>query len=252
LSHAHLENAAMTAIILAVLTFFSTALGGLFALHWRKQLYLVMGFSAGILVAAALLDLLPDAFEVIHQSGQSSVGSVLIGATLGFLVYYSLDFFVHRGAAGHEGRHGKVAFGSIAALGLTVHSFLDGFAIGSAFHTNSTLGVLVAIAVIAHDFGDGVSTVGVVLGSRGGLSASVGRLLADAAAPVIGCGAAIIVSISQELIADLLGFFAGSFLFIGAAHLLPEAEQEGKAPWLYVAVVTGFGFVAIISHFLKS
>ena len=64
-----------------------------------------------------------------------------------------------------------------------MHSFLDGFAIGSAFHANSTIGGLVAIAVIAHDFGDGVSTVGVVLGSKGGFRASIGWLLADAIAP---------------------------------------------------------------------
>jgi zinc transporter ZupT len=242
----------MMALVLSVLTFCSTALGGLFALHRRHQLYLVMGFSAGILVAAALLDLLPDAFEVIGQSGQSSVGNVLLAAMLGFLAYYSLDRLVHRGAAGHEARQGKAAFGWLAACGLTVHSFLDGFAIGSAFQANSSLGVLVAIAVIAHDFGDGVSTVGVVLGSRGGLRASVGWLLADAAAPVLGCGAARVVSVSQGFIAELLGFFAGSFLFIGAAHLLPEAEQEGKAPWLYVAVLAGFGFVLVVSRLFKA
>lgn len=241
----------MTAIGLSFLTFFSTTLGGLFALHRRNQLYLVMGFSAGILVATAFLDLLPDALEIVKQSEQSSVGNVLLWAMLGFLVYYSLDRFVHHGAAGHGGRHGKATFGSIAAFGLTVHSFLDGFAIGSAFQVSSTVGMLVAIAVIAHDFGDGVSTVGVVLGSRGGLSTSVSWLLADAAAPVIGCGVAFLIAISPGFIANLLGFFAGSFLFIGAAHLLPEAEQEGEAPQLYVAVVAGVGFVFVINYLMK-
>ena len=165
----------MTAIALSVITFFSTAFGGMFALRWRKQLYLVMGFSAGILVAAALLDLLPDAFEVVKQSGESTVKRVLLCAVMGFLAYYSLELFVHRGAAVHEKRQGKVAFASVAAFGLTVHSFLDGFAIGSAFQENSTMGGLVALAVISHDFGDGVSTVGVVLGSSGALR-SVDRL----------------------------------------------------------------------------
>jgi len=71
--------------VLSLPTFFSTALGGLLA--WRNQLYLVMGFSAGILEAAAFLDLLPDAFEVVRQSGQSSIRNVLLGAAVGFLVY---------------------------------------------------------------------------------------------------------------------------------------------------------------------
>jgi zinc transporter ZupT len=94
--------------------------------------------------------------------------------------------------------------------------------------------------------------VGVVLGSWGGLRASIAWLVADAVAPLVGCGAAQLIRISEGLIAELLGFFAGSFLFIGAAHLLPEAEREGKRPWLYAAVVTGFGFIVIVGHVLKS
>jgi zinc transporter ZupT len=152
-------------------------------------------------------------------------------------MYYSVDFFVHRSSAAHVRQHGRTAF---AALGLTVHSFLDGFAIGSAFQANSRIGALVAIAVITHDFGDGVSTVGIVLGSRGRVLASVGWLVADAAAPVVGCGAALLLSISQGMIADLLGYCAGSFLFIGAAHLLPAAQREAEGSRLYVAVTAAF------------
>jgi zinc and cadmium transporter len=223
----------MTALLLSVLTFFSTALGGLFALRRRHQLYLVMGLSAGVLIAAALLDLLPEALEIAQQDKSVRVETTFLCCALGFLLYYSLDFFVHLGAAGHEERtdghgeqsetadhhghhhHHHVSFGSIAALGLTVHSFLDGFAIGGGFQASAKVGWLVAAAVLAHDFGDGVTTVGVV-------------------------------------IANLLSFFAGSFLFIGAAHLLPEAEHEGKAPWLYVAVVVGFVFVGVIRHFFST
>ncbi|HSZ57858.1 MAG TPA: ZIP family metal transporter [Tepidisphaeraceae bacterium] len=239
----------MTALLFSFLTFFSTALGGLFALHRRRQLYLVMGLAAGILVAAALLDLLPDALHLAHESGQSSTRRILAAAVVGFLAFWGLDRLMHRAAAGHEHRHEHphetIAFGSIAALGLTIHSFLDGFAIGSAFQASSSTGFLVAIAVIAHDFGDGVSTVGVVLGSRGKLVHSLGWLLADATAPVVGCAAALVLSISPGRIAELLGFFAGSFLFIGAAHLLPEAEHEGRAGWLYVAVLAGVGVVIL-------
>src|SRR5262249_57114254 len=119
----------MTALALSVLTFFSTALGGLFALRRRGQLYLVMGFSAGVLVAAALVHLLPDALELMSEPHEQA--HVFLAAALGFLAYYSLDFFVHLGAAGHEHRHapgecqthqrsaGDATFGSIAALGLT-------------------------------------------------------------------------------------------------------------------------------------
>ena len=245
-----LNSRPVTAVILSCLTFFSTALGGLFALRRRKQLYLVMGFAAGILVSAALLDLLPDAFEIAKQSARSSVRNILLAAALGFLSFYALDRLVHLAAAGHQVARRTAAFGNIAAFGLTVHSFLDGFAIGSAFHASSRIGVLVAIAVIAHDFGDGVSTVAVVLGSRGQLRTSLAWLAADAVAPVVGCAAGLVLAIPDVLVADLLGFFAGSFLFIGAAHLLPEAQSERKSAWLYVAVVAGVAFVMVVTRVL--
>ena len=68
---------------------------------------------------------------------------------------------------------------------------------------------------------------------------------------MLGCAAALGIPISQESIAGLLGFFAGSFLFIGAAHLLPEAEEEGRTGWLWLTVVAGFAFVFGVNHYLK-
>jgi zinc transporter ZupT len=260
----------MTALALSILTFFSTALGGLFALRKRNRLYLVMGFSAGVLIAAALVDLLPEALEMIGPNDAAAREQIFLFAMLGFFVYFTLDFFVHLGAAGHEERveatghadhvehvdsgghkhhhHNHVSFGSAAALGLTVHSFLDGFAIGGGFQASARIGWLVAIAVLAHDFGDGVTTIGIVLGSKGKLRTSIGWLLADAIAPVLGCAAALAMTISTSVIAYLLGFFAGSFLFIGAAHLLPEAEHEGKVRWLYFVVVAGFGLMGAVNY----
>ena len=82
----------MTALLLSVLTFFSTALGGLFALRRRNQLYLVMGFSAGVLVAAALLDLLPEALEFAHQLSTWSDKTVFFAAALGFLIVLQSRF----------------------------------------------------------------------------------------------------------------------------------------------------------------
>ena len=130
----------MTPLVLAIATFVSTLLGGLVALHRRHQLHLIAAFAAGVLIAAALLDLLPDAFHQVEQTGESSIENVLLGAALCFLAFYALDRFVHSSAAMHTPRPGKAAFGTVASLGLTIHSFLDGFAIGSGFRVNATIG----------------------------------------------------------------------------------------------------------------
>ncbi|MGD0528466.1 MAG: ZIP family metal transporter [Polyangiaceae bacterium] len=240
----------MTALLLAVVTFFSTALGGLFALHRRRHLYLVMGAAAGLLIGSALLDLLPDALGLVRDRGRAGVTVIALAALAGFLVFLALDHAVHYAAAGHQ-EHGARAFGTVAALGLTVHSFFDGLAIGAAFEQSAALGALIGIAVIAHDFGDGVSTVGVLLGSRATVRASVAWLAADAAAPVVGALAARALHLPRALLADLLGFFAGTFLFVGAAHLLPEAAHEGRKLPLAVTVAGGIAFIGVATWLVQ-
>lgn len=240
----------MTALLFAAVTFISTALGGLFALHRRRHLYLVMGAAAGLLVGSALLDLLPDALDLVSDRGRRGVMAVVLPAVAGFLAFFAIDHAVHSSAAGHQER-GARTFGGVAALGLTLHSFLDGLAIGAAFEQSAALGALIGVAVIAHDFGDGVSTVGVVLGFRGALRASLAWLLADAAAPVAGVLAARALHLPRETLASLLGFFAGTFLFVGAAHLVPEAAREGRKRPLVLAFVSGVALVGIASGILE-
>jgi zinc transporter ZupT len=238
----------LTALVFAVATFVSTVLGGLFALHRRQHIYLVMGFASGILVTTALVDLLPHALAL---GGPVSASRVLVDAALGFLGFYALDRLVHHGAAGHKD-HAERIFGGIGALGLTIHSLLDGVAIGGAFRASRSIGVIVGAAVLAHDFGDGVSTVGFVLGSRAALRASVAWLLADAIAPVLGVWAASWAAIPPHLVGHLLGFCAGSFIFIGAAHMLPEAAQHGNRRWLGILVAAGSGLVFAVTRLAEA
>jgi ZIP family zinc transporter len=240
----------VTPLLLAAATFFSTALGGLFALYRRRHLYLVMGAAAGLLIGSALLDLLPDALGLVVDRGRAGVMTIVLAAVAGFLLFLAVDHAIHYAAAGHQ-EGGTRAFGAAAALGLTVHSFLDGLAIGAAFEQSPALGSLIGIAVIAHDFGDGVSTVGVVLGSRGTLRSSVVWLAVDAAAPVAGALAARALHLPRELLADLLGFFAGTFLFVGAAHLLPEAAHEGRKAPLAAMVTAGIVFVGVATWLIE-
>jgi ZIP family zinc transporter len=236
----------MAPLLFAALTFLSTALGGLFALRQRRHLYLVMGTAAGLLVGAALLDLLPDALRLVHDHGRRGTTKVLLAAAIGFLAFFGIDRLLHLGAAGHQ-EGGARPFGAAAAFGLTMHSFLDGLAIGAAFRADASLGALIGAAVVAHDFGDGVSTVGVVVASKGALRASLGWLVADAVAPVLGAIAARAVHVPPTVLAYLLGFFAGSFLFVGAAHLLPEAMGEGRRGGVALSVGAGAAFVAVVT-----
>ncbi len=114
-----------------------------------------MALTGGVVVAVALLDVLPESIE--------SVGDPrLVGAlvAVGFVAFFLVERVLvlhHRDDAEQARAHHQV--GALGAFGLSAHSFVDGLGIGLAFGLDTTTGVLVFIAVISHDFADGLNTV---------------------------------------------------------------------------------------------
>ena len=188
--------------------------GGLLALKLRDKLHLILGFSAGAVIGVAFFDLLPEAIDV----GQKfhSPTTILAWTAVGFLFYLALDRLISfHGDAVHRG-------GFTAAV-LCIHSALDGVAVGLAFQTSRVVGIVVAIAVLAHDFSDGINTMNVVLKNRGTRSEAFKWLLLDAAAPVIGIAATAFFQLPGDGFGIALALFGGFFLYIGASDLIPES-----------------------------
>jgi len=221
----------MIALALGIATFASTMLGGALALKLRNKLYLILGFSAGAVVAVAFFDLMPEALTLAGQTHQSS--TIISFVALGFLLYLFLDRVILLGHShGHEAEHaheeeaGVEARGAVRAASLSIHSFLDGVGIGLAFQVNAAVGLVVAAAVLAHDFSDGINTVNVVVRYGGEYKRALKWLVVDAAAPVVGVLATFLFSVSEDALGLLLAIFAGFFLYIGASDLIPESHHQ--------------------------
>ena len=212
------------ALLLSAATFFMTLLGGLLALHLRDRLHLILGFSAGAVIGVAFFDLMPEAAELMEKSGP--VGTALAIVAVGFIGYMILDRTV--APHGHKGERTERLWqrGALGAASLSLHSFLDGFAIGLAFQVSPTVGFVVAAAVLAHDFSDGINTVGVVLNRQGGSRAAFGWLVIDAVAPVVGAAATLFLRFRPEVLGGCLALFAGFFIYISASDLLPESYHD--------------------------
>jgi ZIP family zinc transporter len=201
-------------LVIAVAAFASTLCGGLLALGLRDKLHLILGFSAGAVIGVAFFDLLPEAVE--FGAGFHSPSVILSWSALGFLCYLVLDRIV--------AFHGDSApRGGVAAGVLCCHSLLDGVAIGLAFQASRAVGIVVAIAVLTHDFSDGINTMNVVLKNRGDRSLGFRWLLLDALAPVAGIAATRMIVLPGEGFGVVLALFAGFFLYIGASDLIPES-----------------------------
>jgi ZIP family zinc transporter len=103
---------------------------------------------------------------------------------------------------------------------------MDGVAIGLAFQVSEAVGIPVAIAVIAHDFCDGVNTVSLMLVHRNTTFRSSAMLALDALAPVLGMASTFLFQVPPSMLILYLGFFAGFLLYIGASDILPEAHSQ--------------------------
>ncbi len=234
----------MLLLLIALAAFGATMLGGLFALRLRDRLHLILGFSAGAVVAVAFFDLLPEALTL--GAGVYTPSFLLSIVALGFLVYLVLDrallMHSHAGeeAHVHEGR------GNLGAGSLSLHSFLDGIGIGLAFQVSSAVGIVVTAAVLAHDFSDGINTVNFVHKNGGSWNKALRWLAVDAVAPVLGIIATLFFVLSGPHLAVVLALFAGFFLYIGASDLIPESHHAHPTFWTTAATVLGVAVLFVI------
>ena len=198
---------------------------------------MVLGFSAGAVLGVALFDLLPEALVL----GVPRFGAPAITAAVGvgFLAYMLLDramtLHSHAAVAANAPR-GR---GALGAGSLCIHSLIDGVSIGLAFKVSAGVGIVVATAVLIHDFSDGINTVGLILRGRGSDRSALRWLLADAIAPVAGAAATLAVTPDPASLGLVLAGFAGFFLYIGASDLLPESYHRHPQVWTTALTLLG-------------
>ena len=224
----------------------ATMTGGVLALKFEGKLPLVMGFSAGAVIGVAFFDLGPEALDA--GIGHYTPRTLLAVAALGFFFYTALDRLVAR----HD-CEGQVnpARGLMGAASFSAHSVLDGFAMGVAFQASREIGLIVAAAVLAHDFADGLNTVNVVTKNGGTRNFALRWLAVDAAAPVLGAALSLLFTPDRSVLALLLALFCGFFLHIGASGLLPESHRAYPRPSTTIATLLGAGFLYAVTSLIR-
>lgn len=237
----------VTLIFLALATLLATFLGGLFALSFRDKSHLIIGFSAGAVIGVTFFDLIPEAFELGAMHGELIPFLIAVG----FLGYLVLDRAIG-GHGHHHGDHcddqGEQVRGALRASSLSIHSLLDGMGIGFAFQVSPVLGSLVAVAVLAHSFSDGINTVSAILKSGGAKIRALKWLTVDALAPALGIVITLFISVSESTLAIIIALFCGSFLYLGASDLIPESYHNHPTKWTTIATILGAVLIYIIIH----
>jgi zinc transporter ZupT len=230
-------------LLISVLASVAAFAGGYIALRFRDKLHIILGLSAGAVIGAALFDLIPESIELAAGFLSPEKMTALTG--LGFLVYLVLDrIFSFHDHNDDEGESHTAA--NLGAASFSLHSLIDGIAIGLAFQAGEAIGTIVAVAVIAHRFSDGINTIGIILRHDGGYKQAWGWLVAVAVAPIIGAALTYLVTVSPQNLAILLAVFAGFFLYIGASDLIPEGHHSHSRILTTVMTLVGAGILYTI------
>lgn len=227
--------------LFALGAFCATLLGGAFALRLSDRLHLVLGFSAGAVTGVAFFELIPEALELAGTA--YSIDTIVSVIAAGFVSYLVVDRFTALHSHTHDDGHAHHHRGILGAGSLSLHSFLDGVGIGLAFQVSPAVGLAVAVAVLAHDFSDGINTVNMILKNAGDRAKALKWLLVDATAPVLGILSTFLFTVSESTLGLLLALFAGFFLYLGASDLLPESHH--KHPVYWTTLSTLFGILAM-------
>jgi ZIP family zinc transporter len=251
----------MEAILLSVVTFFSTYFGGLFSIKNKDRLHKIMGFTAGVLIGVVFFDIFPEIINLIKENNFSVTGA-MVALVLGFLIFHILEktILIHHSHEDEYAEHNHTAVigadhnkhphvGIASALALAGHSFMDGVGIGLGFQVSPAVGLLVAIAVIAHDFTDGMNTVTLVLSHGNSTSRARVFLLLDALTPVLGVASTLLFHLPESFLVLYLGFFAGFLLYIGASDILPEAHSKHSSFGTIGLTITGLILIFIVTRF---
>lgn len=216
--------------VFILFTFISTFLGGLLGLKFKDKMHLVLGLTAGIILGVITFDIFP---EIIKMTGDLGVDPTypMLALVVGFMIFHIAEKFllVHHSHEDQYGPHTHPTVGKFQALALAGHSFLDGVGIGLGFQISGATGILVALAVISHDFADGLNTVSLMLRHKNTDKRALQFLFVDALAPVLGGLSTLLFTLSEKTLLLYLGFFAGFLLYIGVSDILPEAHSKNSS-----------------------
>ena len=222
-----------------------TTLGGVVGANIKvvsnKFLGFILEFAAGLMTAIICFELIPESLEII------SIGICIIGILLGIVSMIICDRFITNKKKIKY--NSLLKTGMIIGIGLTIHNFPEGLAIGSGFEVSKELGLSLAIAIAIHDFPEGISMA--VPMSKGGLDKIKVIILTAVSGITTGLGAlfgAIIGNISVKLIGISLAFAAGTMLYITSCELIPESNRLYKGRFSSLGNILGI----ILGIFVKT
>lgn len=204
-------------------------IGGVFLLLNRKLgniSHILSSFAAGALLGAVFFEIFP---EGVHQAEENfGILNFFLFSLLGILLFYLLERVLHW-QHNHDEDDVKEPVVPMIVIGDTIHNFVDGIAIASAFLVNIPFGIITALVVGAHEIPQEIGDFGVLL--KKGLRRKSVLFINLLSALISLIGAILTFYIGTSLVASSVIFIAisgGFFLYISLSNLIPEIHHENR------------------------
>jgi zinc and cadmium transporter len=220
---------------------------------------MLISYAIGALLGAVFLNILPEALELASSPGQLTA-TVLFGILL-FFVLEKLVLWrhchlesceAHDPAGAHGAAHDHGRSGMMIMVGDTFHNFVDGVIIAAAFLANTQLGIVTALAIIAHEIPQEVGDFLIMLHSGyTRRQALVFNLLSSTATLAGGVLAYYALQDMQNMVPPLLGLAAASMIYVAVADLIPGLHRRTEllATLQQVSLITvGIGSVWLLGY----
>lgn len=214
----------------------------------------MVSFSAGILLGAAVLHLLPEAFE--SQADLHALAWTLLAGLVGFFLLEKssvLRHSHHHEGDGHDHHHGHDRReagpgGLLILVGDSIHNLADGFLIAAAFLADPRLGWLTAAAVAAHEIPQEVGDFIVLLNAGYSRSRALAyNAISGLAAVAGGVFGYVALAASRDALPFVLVLAASSFIYIALADLVPDMQRQKRRGESAVQVVLLLAGIAVIA-----
>jgi zinc and cadmium transporter len=210
---------------------------------------MLVSFAIGALLGAAFLQVIPHAFE---QGEAHQVAFSILGGIFGFFVLEKLLLYRHchtENCEVHDAHdHGRS--GTLIVVGDTVHNFVDGVLIAAAFLQSTELGVVTAVAIIAHEIPQEVGDFLILLHSGYSRLRALAMNLVSSTATLVG---GVIGYFSLQLIDGLepilLGVVAASMIYVAVADLIPGLHRRPElrdTAFQALLIALGIGAIAAV------
>ena len=228
----------MTAILLAALAAIGFSGASLLALLGRELRARGQSYSAavaaGILLALAFVDLFPEGLELAEEP---AIAGFVGGFTLLFLTEALTRAHTHHSPEEHVHKHALGPF----MLGLAIHNLADGFVLGVGAKTFAITSGLVGFGILVHQIPVGISLAAVLMASHASRARVLRAAILLGLAIPLASGLTLALPVPGEgSLGFLTGVAGGVLAYMGAAHLLPEAQGEHSSK------ITGVLFVAAL------